>query len=229
VLWERGPITIKGHVYAALTDGAFMVGGSVAAVYEAKHGITVRAWFTSHFDALVQWKPFSADIALGLRSRLAARVPVGFTGEYNYASGDADPTDGTRGTFDQLYPTGHDKYGLADQVGWRNIHHLRTGVDVTPMKALLLTASYHSWWLAERNDALYSAGSAVIARAPGGAISRHVGQEIDVQASRPITPHVQVSGGYAYIFPGAFLKQTTPGASYGYPYVMATYVFLADR
>ena len=32
-----------------------------------------------------------------------------------------------RGTFDQLYPTPHDKYGLADQVGWRNIHHVRAG------------------------------------------------------------------------------------------------------
>ena len=141
-----------------------------------------------------------------LRAGAPTRVPLGLTGEYNYASGDADPTDGTRGTFDQLYPTGHDKYGLADQVGWRNIHHLRTGVDVTPIKALLLTASYHSWWLAERNDALYNAGGAVIARAVGGAINRHVGQEIDVQASRPITPQLQLSGGYAYIFPGAFLQ-----------------------
>ena len=38
-------------------------------------------------------------------------------GEYNYASGDDTPTDGVRGTFDQLYPTPHDKYGLADQFG----------------------------------------------------------------------------------------------------------------
>lgn len=78
VLWERGPITIKGHVYAALTDGAFMVGGSVAAVYEAKHGITVRAWFTSHFDALVQWKPFYADIAWGIGIGVSASVKVAF-------------------------------------------------------------------------------------------------------------------------------------------------------
>ena len=75
-----------------------------------------------------------------LRAGAPTRVPLGLTGEYNYASGDADPTDGTRGTFDQLYPTGHDKYGLADQVGWRNIHHLRAGVELTPIKAVLLTA-----------------------------------------------------------------------------------------
>ena len=32
-------------------------------------------------------------------------------------------------------PDRHDKYGLADQVGWRNIHHLRAGVELTPSKA----------------------------------------------------------------------------------------------
>lgn len=38
--------------------------------------------------------------------------------EYNYASGDRDPLDGCRETFDQLFPTNHDKYGIADLVGW---------------------------------------------------------------------------------------------------------------
>ncbi len=56
----------------------------------------------------------------------AAGKPRPF-GEFNYASGDSDPKDGVRGTFDQLYPTGHDKLGLADQVGWRNVDHLRGG------------------------------------------------------------------------------------------------------
>ena len=70
------------------------------------------------------------------------------TAEYNYASGDADPADGIRGTFDQLYPTAHDKYGLADQVGWRNIHHVRIGFDITPIKATPITVNYHSYWLA---------------------------------------------------------------------------------
>jgi hypothetical protein len=173
---------------------------------------TIRAW-AGHWQ---------------LRAATPGPIKVGLTGEYNYASGDKDPTDGTRGTFDQLYPTGHDKYGLADLVGWRNIHHLRAGINVT-VERLLLTASHHSWWLAERRDALYTAGSAVLVRVTTGTDSRHVGQEIDVQASRPLTPQLQMSGGYAYVFPGGFLKQATPGAAYGYLYVMATYVFLAER
>ncbi|WP_328546302.1 DUF6603 domain-containing protein [Streptomyces platensis] len=77
-LWERGPVTIKGQAYAALTDGAFMIGGALAAVYDNGHGINLRAWFTAHVDALVQWKPFYADIAFGLSIGVAATVKVLF-------------------------------------------------------------------------------------------------------------------------------------------------------
>ena len=52
---------------------------------------------------------------------------------------------------------------------------------------------------------------------------------LDVQVSRALTPQLQAAAGYAHIFPGAFLKETTPGASYSHPYVMLTYVFLAEK
>src|SRR5688500_9497937 len=99
-----------------------------------------------------------------LRASLPGPGVVKLTGEYNYASGDANPADGVRGTFDQLYPTPHDKYGLADQVGWKNIHHLRAGLEVRPHPRLALGGGYHSFWLASGTDALYSAGNAVLAR-----------------------------------------------------------------
>jgi len=50
-----------------------------------------------------------------------------------------------------------------------------------------------------------------------------------VQVTRALMPQLQLAGGYAHMFTGAFLKQATPGQSYSYPYVMATYVFLADK
>jgi hypothetical protein len=164
-----------------------------------------------------------------LRESLPGPGTMRAIGEYNYASGDEDPADGVRGTFDQLYPTPHDKYGLADQIGWKNIHHVRAGLEASPLKGLPLTANYHSWWLAERRDGVYTAGSAPLARAIAGAVSTHVGQELDIQVSRALTPQIQLSGGYAHLFPGAFLRETTPGDAYGYPYVMVTYVLLADR
>jgi hypothetical protein len=164
-----------------------------------------------------------------MRRTLHRKRALRAIGEYNFASGDSNPTDGTRGTFDQLYPTGHDKYGLSDQVGWKNLRHVRGGGEVLARKGLVLSGSYHSWWLADRHDALYNAGGVALARVPGGAASSHVGQELDAQAVFSVSPQVQVAGGYSYVFPGAFLKEATPGAHYSAPYVMVTYVFLAER
>jgi hypothetical protein len=164
-----------------------------------------------------------------LRESLPGAGAVKLTSEYNFATGDTNGLDGTRATFDQLYPTGHDKLGLGDQVGWRNIHHLREGIEFSPFKATPISVNYHTWWLAERTDGLYAANGARIAFVAGGAASRHVGQELDVQVTRALTPQLQLAAGYAHMFTGQFLKQATPGASYSAPYVMATYVFLADK
>jgi hypothetical protein len=164
-----------------------------------------------------------------MRESLPGAGAVKLTSEYNFATGDKSAIDGTRGTFDQLYPTGHDKLGLADQVGWRNTHHLREGFEFSPLKATPISVNYQTWWLAEKTDGLYAANGNRIAFVAGGAASSHVGQEIDVQVTRSLTPQLQLAGGYAHMFTGAFLKQATPGRSYSYPYVMATYVFLADK
>jgi hypothetical protein len=164
-----------------------------------------------------------------LRASLPGWAAPKITSEYNFATGDENATDGSRQTFDQLYPTGHDKLGLSDQVGWRNIHHLREGIEITPFKATPVSINYHSWWLASRTDGLYAASGALVARVAGGAVNTHVGQEIDFLVSRAITPQLQLSAGYAHIFSGAFLREATPGASYSHPYIMATYVFLAER
>ena len=164
-----------------------------------------------------------------IRETLPGSKAMHATAEYNYASGDADPADGVRGTFDQLYPTAHDKYGLADQVGWRNIHHVRIGFDIAPLRATPITVNYHSYWLAEKRDALYAASGTPLARVPGGAASTRVGQEIDLQVARPLTPYLALAAGYSHLVPGPFLKQATPGASYSGPFVMVTYVFLAEK
>jgi hypothetical protein len=164
-----------------------------------------------------------------LRESLPGKRNVKLVTEYNHATGDSNPTDGVRQTFDQLYPTGHDKLGLADQVGWKNVHHIREGFEFTPFTATPLSVNYHSWWLADKADALYAAGGAALARVAGGAADSHVGQELDIQITRNLTPQIAVAGGYAHIFTGGFLKQATPGASFSQPYVMVTYVFLADK
>lgn len=212
--------------------------GGIAPLHQATSGIRMAGKVPAAIDysgeLAVQTGSVGPDDVMawaghGVVGKTLKAAPARIFGEYNYASGDSSGTDGTRGTFDQLYPTGHDKLGLSDQVGWRNIHNARAGVEVRPTPKWLVAGSYHSWWLASRTDALYSASGALVARSPAGAAGRHVGQEIDGQVSYTYSPQLQIGGGYAHLIPGEFLKNTTPGRSYRAPYVMVTYVFLGEK
>jgi len=145
--------------------------------------------------------------------------------EYNYASGDKTPGDGKQETFDQLYPTGHDKLGLSDQVGWKNIHDVKSGVEFKATRKLSFNSNYHAWWLASARDALYNSAGAAIVKVASGTAGRFVGQEADVQATYAFKPQFALAGGYANVFPGTFLKNATPGKQYRFTYAMATYSF----
>jgi len=145
--------------------------------------------------------------------------------EYNYASGDASPQDGRHDTFDQLFPTNHSKYGTADVIGWRNMHNLRAGLEQTFMSNLKVAYDYHSHWLAQSADALYSDNGTPVARVPGGALNRHVGNEFDVVLSCKVSKQYTFGFGYGYLWAGPFLKQATAHGNVSYPYSFLTYSF----
>lgn len=142
--------------------------------------------------------------------------------EYNYASGDSNPADGTRGTFDQLYPTAHLKYGLTDQVGWRNIEDVHTGLEVKATKRLALNGGFHDYRLAAVRDGLYNAAGALVARSRTGVAGRHVGEELEVYGTYDLNQTIQFALGYGHLFTGEFLNRTTRGHDYNYPYTMLT-------
>jgi hypothetical protein len=232
-------VTFEPYVFWKRDVNMLVETGGTGTLSETTAGVRLAGKMTAGFDygvemALQRGSLGSDDVTAWaghwqMRETLPGKAAIKLAGEYNFASGDEDFTNGVRSTFDQLYPTPHNKYGLADQIGWKNIHHVRAGFEITPFKGSPVTTNYHSWWLAEAQDALYNAGSTPIARVPGGAADRHVGQELDFQISRALTPQLQAAAGYAHIFTGPFLKEATPGASYSHPYVMVTYVFLAER
>ncbi len=145
--------------------------------------------------------------------------------EYQHGSGDANPRDGRRGTFDTLYPTAHGLYGIADQVGWKNIHDLHWRLEIRPNSRWRLVGDYHSWWRSSLNDGIYNTGGVLLVRTRGPADGRHVGQELDVQAFCVINPRLSVAGGVGRIFPGTYLKRASPGSSYTFPFVMLNYSF----
>lgn len=147
-----------------------------------------------------------------------------FSTEYQYGSGDGDPGDGVRETFDQLYPTGHLFQGTADRIGWQNVSDVRLGVGFKPHPKLGLNFDYFNFWLANERDHLYAVNGSIAVRAPeGGARSRHVGQEVDAILTWKPAGHATVGGGLGYFFPGAFLEETTPGHEHIFTYLFFSY------
>jgi hypothetical protein len=142
--------------------------------------------------------------------------------EYNHASGDSDPRDGRRGTFDHLFPTNHNKYGTADRVGWRNMHDLSPGIQWRPSSKWRWTMDVHTFWLASRRDALYTDTGPPAVLNPN-ASSRRIGTEIDLQGTYQFSSRLLFGFGYAHLFPGPYLEQSTPGSGATYPYVMWVY------
>jgi hypothetical protein len=72
---------------------------------------------------------------------------------------------------------------------------------------------------------LYNGGGAVLARSPAGVAGTYVGQEVDLITSAKLRQGLGLSAGAGYFAPGTFLKNTTPGKPYTYPYAMLTYDF----
>jgi len=138
--------------------------------------------------------------------------------QYDYASGDKNPHDGIHGAFDTMYPTAHDRFGIADQFGWQNIKAVRAGVTIEPHRRWTVTGQWLDFWLASATDSLYNTSGGSIVRNANGTAGTHVGQEADVYTWYELNRHVNVGVGYAHIFPGQFLNLTEKGTSYSYPY-----------
>ncbi len=138
--------------------------------------------------------------------------------QYDYGSGDRNPSDGKRGTFDTMYPTAHDRFGISDQFGWQNIIAARAGLTIEPHHRWSLTAQFLSFWLASVKDALYNSSGGSIVRDATGNSGRHIGKEVDFYMWYELNRHWNVGCGVGHIAAGTFLLKMTNVRSYTYPY-----------
>jgi len=143
-----------------------------------------------------------------------------FFGGYDDASGDKNPNDRTNGAFDTMYPTAHDRFGIADQFGWQNIASWRGGATITPHRRWSVTAQVLDLWLASATDAAYNPSGGVILRDRTGKSGTHLGQEVDGYAWYEINRQVHVGAGIGHLLPGAFIGRAGAGGAYTYPYLV---------
>jgi hypothetical protein len=145
--------------------------------------------------------------------------------EYNYASGNRNPSSNTWGTHDQIYPSAHNKMDFADQFGWKNIKDLRAGANEKLAAKWTLTEIFNDLWLATKNDAAYGSSGAIVIPANPGATSNHLGIELDLIADYRQNNHVTYGFGLAHLFTGKFLNDAKRSKDYNYPFAYVTYGF----
>lgn len=151
--------------------------------------------------------------------------------EYDHASGDSDPSDGSNESFQNLFPTNHKFYGYMDLFAWKNIHNARIQFNITPVDKLMLQADYHAFWLADTSDAWFRANAATPVRGVGARntlrdrAGNFAGQEIDFTATYPLAKWVKLHGGYSHFFAGQYLHDTGPAADADFFYLQTVFQF----
>lgn len=138
--------------------------------------------------------------------------------QYDYASGDKNPTDGTHGAFDTMYPSAHDRFGITDLFGWQNIVAARAGLTIEPHRRWTVTGQYLDFWLASAKDSLYNTSGGSIVRDATGKSGTHVGNEVDVYTWFELNRHMNLGVGVGHLMSGEFLQHLTKGPNYNYPY-----------
>jgi hypothetical protein len=178
----------------------FQTGRVAALPVRASGGVWVLGWQTGKR----RWQP---------------RISISYT----YASGDDQPRDGVKRTFDTLYPTTHMRNGATDRVGWANIHDRLLQSEWKLSPKWKWTAGAHDFRLATTEDALYSSSGAALFRNPR-ASSGHVGFELFGVSEYALSRTMNLGAGYARLFRGAFLRECGRGGA-TQPYVFLGYRF----
>jgi Alginate export len=156
--------------------------------------------------------------------------------EFNYASGDKNPTDSTHGTFDTLFPTTHAIVGIMDFYSMQNIEDARVNLSVKPTKKFTAFTSFRGVWLATSQDSFYMANQAPRTGGTPGAgngyavnptYNRFVGMEADLVLTYNFTGFAQAQTGYGHFFRGSYIRESLSAPGFGS--TDADYVYLQTK
>ena len=86
--------------------------------------------------------------------------------QFDVASGDRHPGDGSVGTFNPLFPNGY-YFALAGLTGYSNLIHLKPSLTVKPVKQVTVMGALGLQWRETTADAVYGQGSVAVPRTAG--------------------------------------------------------------
>lgn len=142
----------------------------------------------------------------------------GFNAFYYWSSG-SDAGSGTNNTFYTLYPLGHAYWGLIDNFSGQNLQDVGLTLSAKPHEKLSLSATYHHFQKANAADDVYNIVGAPIG-VPNG--DSHLGDELDLLATIPVTKNFNVQAGYFWFFYGDALAGREDARQF---YIQTTWKF----
>lgn len=126
--------------------------------------------------------------------------------QYDYASGDEDPSDGNNNRFDTLFGARRFDFGPTGIYGPFARSNLNTPglrLQLRPTRTVTSFVALRSFWLADRSDAWTT--SRVVD--PTGKSGRYLGSQVEMRVRWNILPgNLRFEAGYAHIFDGGFLQ-----------------------
>jgi hypothetical protein len=151
-------------------------------------------------------------------------------GEYDYASGNPHTDPQRHGTFDQLYPSNHNAFGLTDLFGYQNIKEDRVNLDLNPSRRLTLLLQQDWLQVATIHDNVYSGSAGTLVKAPAaGFKSDDIGREFDASGKYLLNNYLVMNIGVGHFSPGTLMAQNAHGAPLTLAYLGVTYRWFSVR
>ena len=217
--------TLDARFFRAPREGAFDAeveaaaqGGNVNRQTTAATGpyagssaqLDQKAWA---FHALAGYTPAGAPAKLRLDL------------EYNVASGDTDRTDGTNGSFMNLFPSNHKFYGFMDVFAWKNLREEVAIARFAPAPKTGVRLDWHRFALYSTHDAWYRANAVATVRPLNAAAQNapdRTGDELDVTLTWAPRPWATVEAGWSRFFAGPYLRATGAGNNADFLYLQTS-------
>jgi hypothetical protein len=150
--------------------------------------------------------------------------------EYDYATGNPHRNADRIGTFDQLYPSSHNAFGLVDLFGWQNIRQERIDLDLRPASRFSVLLQQEFLQTANKLDGVYSGSGSEFVKPPKtGFASDTIGRGFDASSKYLLTPSVVMNAGIAHFSPGAVMTENGHAAPLTIGYLSFTYRFRIDK
>ena len=137
---------------------------------------------------------------------------------YIYGSGDGNPNDGKKQTFDGIFSGADtDLYSWMNFAFWKNIHQYRADLVLNPTQKVSFRSEHHVYFLDKNTDAWYFPGKAMRIDKLGQSGS-FIGQETDFTLKVKVSDWLQFLTGYCIFIPGELVENTgaSPVARWGF-------------